>query len=135
MVTFLVSNLYPKVKVFKAIGDETRLKILILLSTKNICAKGIAKHLEISEAAVSQHIKVLKEANLIIAYKNGYYVMYELNNEVLEESKNFIDILIHKDVDLISKKYHIKISDFSTARCKQGCKTMKGCCRKKFKEE
>ncbi|MBX9138819.1 MULTISPECIES: metalloregulator ArsR/SmtB family transcription factor [unclassified Clostridium] len=124
-----------KVKVFKAIGDETRLKILILLSTKNICAKGIAKHLEISEAAVSQHIKVLKEANLIIAYKNGYYVMYELNNEVLEESKNFIDILIHKDVDLISKKYNIKISDFSTARCKQGCKTMKGCCRKKFKEE
>ena len=124
-----------KVKVFKAIGDETRLKILILLSTKNICAKGIAKDLEISEAAVSQHIKVLKEANLIIAYKNGYYVMYELNNEVLEESKNFIDILIHKDVDLISKKYNIKISDFSTARCKQGCKTMKGCCRKKFKEE
>ena len=124
-----------KVKVFKAIGDETRLKILILLSTKNICAKGIAKHLEISEAAVSQHIKVLKEANLIIAYKNGYYAMYELNNEVLEESKNFIDILIHKDVDLISKKYNIKISDFSTARCKQGCKTMKGCCRKKFKEE
>ena len=124
-----------KVKVFKAIGDETILKILILLSTKNICAKGIAKHLEISEAAVSQHIKVLKEANLIIAYKNGYYVMYELNNEVLEESKNFIDILIHKDVDLISKKYNIKISDFSTARCKQGCKTMKGCCRKKFKEE
>ena len=124
-----------KVKVFKAIGDETRLKILILLSTKNICAKGIAKHLEISEAAVSQHIKVLKEANLIIAYKNGYYVMYELNNEVLEESKNFIDILIQKDVDLISKKYNIKISDFSTARCKQGCKTMKGCCRKKFKEE
>lgn len=124
-----------KVKVFKAIGDETRLKILILLSTKNICAKGIAKHLEISEAAVSQHIKVLKEANLIIAYKNGYYVMYELNNEVLEESKNFIDILIHKDVDLISKKYNIKISDFSTARCKQGCKTMKGCCRKKFKEK
>ena len=124
-----------KVKVFKAIGDETRLKILILLSTKNICAKGIAKHLEISEAAVSQHIKVLKEANLIIAYKNGYYVMYELNNEVLEESKNFIDILIHKDVDLISKIYNIKISDFSTARCKQGCKTMKGCCRKKFKEE
>ena len=32
-----------KVKVFKAIGDETRLKILILLSSKNVCAKGIAK--------------------------------------------------------------------------------------------
>ena len=78
-----------KVKVFKAIGDETRLKILILLSTKNVCAKGIAKHLEISEAAVSQHIKTLKEANLVIAYKDGYYVMYELNKEVLENAKKF----------------------------------------------
>ena len=32
------------------------------------------------KAAVSQHIKTLKEANLVIAYKEGYYVMYELNN-------------------------------------------------------
>ena len=38
-----------EVKVFKAIGDETRLKILLLLSTKNICAKGIARNLDISE--------------------------------------------------------------------------------------
>ena len=59
------------------------LKILILLSSKNVCAKGIAKHLEISEAAVSQHIKTLKEANLVIAYKEGYYVMYELNKDIL----------------------------------------------------
>ena len=73
-----------KIKIFKAIGDETRVKILILLSNRNICAKGIAKHLEISEAAVSQHIKILKEANIIIAYKQGYYVMYELNERVLE---------------------------------------------------
>ena len=124
-----------KVKVFKAIGDETRLKILILLSSKNVCAKGIAKHLEISEAAVSQHIKTLKEANLVMAYKDGYYVMYELNKDVLENAKKFMDLLIHKDIDLISKQCNIKISDFSTARCKQGCKTMKGCCRKKFKEE
>ena len=65
-----------EVKVFKAIGDETRLKILLLLSTKNICAKGIARNLDISEAAVSQHIKILKEAELIVAYKSGYFVMY-----------------------------------------------------------
>ena len=42
-----------EVKVFKALGDETRLKILVLLSNKNVCAKGIAKNLEISEACVS----------------------------------------------------------------------------------
>ncbi len=124
-----------KVKVFKAIGDETRLKILILLSSKNVCAKGIAKHLEISEAAVSQHIKTLKEANLVIAYKEGYYVMYELNKDVLENAKKFMDLLIHKDIDLISKQCNIKISDFNMATGKLSCKSMKCCCKRKFKEE
>lgn len=121
-----------KVKVFKAIGDETRLKILILLSSKNVCAKGIAKHLEISEAAVSQHIKTLKEANLVIAYKEGYYVMYELNKDILENAKKFMDLLIHKDIDLISKQCNIKISDFNMATCKLSCKSMKCCCKRKF---
>ena len=124
-----------KVKVFKAIGDETRLKILILLSSKNVCAKGIAKYLGISEAAVSQHIKTLKEANLVIAYKEGYYVMYELNKEVLENAKKFMDLLIHKDIDLISKQCNIKISDFNMTTCKLSCKSMKCCCKRKFKEE
>ena len=124
-----------KVKVFKAIGDETRLKILILLSSKNVCAKGIAKHLGISEAAVSQHIKTLKEANLVIAYKEGYYVMYELNKDVLENAKKFMDLLIHKDIDLISKQCNIKINDLNITKCKLSCKSMKCCCKRNFKEE
>ena len=124
-----------KVKVFKAIGDETRLKILILLSSKNVCAKRISKQLGISEAAVSQHIKTLKEANLVMAYKDGYYVMYELNKEVLENAKKFMDILIHKDIDLISKQCNIKIRDLNITKCKLSCKSMKCCCKRKFKEE
>ena len=124
-----------KVKVFKAIGDETRLKILILLSSKNVCAKGIAKHLGISEAAVSQHIKTLKEAKLVIAYKEGYYVMYELNKDVLENAKKFMDLLIHKDIDLISKQCNIKINDLNITKCKLSCKSMKCCCKRNFKEE
>ena len=124
-----------KIKIFKAIGDETRVKILILLSNRNICAKGIAKHLESSEAAVSQHIKILKEANIIIAYKQGYYVMYELNEKVLEEAIGFINLLIHKNTDLISNEYNFNIEEANTARCKRGCKSMKGCCKNKIKEE
>lgn len=124
-----------EVKVFKAIGDETRLKILLLLSTRNICAKGIAKHLEISEAAVSQHVKVLKEANLIIAYKTGYYVMYELNKPILENSINFIKLLINKDLTSINNKYNIKLNDIDIKRCRSNCRSVKGCCKKIFKEE
>lgn len=119
-----------EVKVFKAIGDETRLKILLLLSTKNICAKGIARKLEISEAAVSQHIKLLKEANLVIAYKSGYFVMYELNKNVLEKAMSFLKLLIHKDLNLINTKYDINIKDFDIKACSHSCKSMKGCCKK-----
>ncbi|MPQ43886.1 ArsR/SmtB family transcription factor [Clostridium tarantellae] len=123
-----------RVKVFKAIGDETRIKILVLLSKKNICAKGIARHLNISEAAVSQHIKVLKDVDLIKGYKKGYYVMYDLNKEVLENAINFMNLLINDDISSINNKLDLQIKDFNISQCKVSCKAMKSCC-KKFKEE
>ena len=66
------------VKVFKALSDETRLNILLLVSKRSVCQKGISKYLGISDSAVSQHIKVLKEANIINGYKKGYYVLYHI---------------------------------------------------------
>ncbi len=81
------------INLFKAIADETRVNILILLSKKNMCAKGIAKHLEISEAAVSQHIKILKESQLIIGYKIGYYIIYDLNEERINDAIKFLNLI------------------------------------------
>ncbi|WZL72354.1 metalloregulator ArsR/SmtB family transcription factor [Clostridiaceae bacterium 35-E11] len=79
------------VQIFKALGDETRLKILVILSKKRICAKGIARHLDISEAAVSQHLKVLKKAGIIVGKKAGYYVHYDLQEPILLEIVKFIE--------------------------------------------
>ncbi|SCJ97675.1 HTH-type transcriptional repressor CzrA [uncultured Clostridium sp.] len=124
-----------KIKIFKAIADETRLKILILVSHKNICAKGIAKHLNISEAAVSQHIKILKESSLIIGYKRGYHLMYELNRESLEESISFINEIINDDFKLISDGLSDKERSFDISVCKHSCKSMKNCCKNILKEE
>lgn len=124
-----------KVRVFKAMGDETRIKILLLLSKRNICAKGIAKHLDISEAEVSQHIKILKDVNLITGYKRGYYVVYDLNKEVLENAINFMSLLINDDINSISNKLNIKLSDINISQCKINCKSMKSCCKKLLKED
>lgn len=55
----------------KAIADETRLNILKLLLAKKFCVKVLAKKLEISESAVSQQLKVLREADLVIGEKKG----------------------------------------------------------------
>ena len=79
------------VQLFKALSDETRLHILLLLAHKNVCAKGISKHLNISEAAVSQHIKILKDAEIIIGTKQGYRIHYTLNPDTLNILSNFID--------------------------------------------
>lgn len=117
------------VQIFKALGDETRLKILIILSGRRICAKGIAKHLNISEAAVSQHIKVLKEAGIIVGVKTGYYVHYELQEQVLLELKNFIEQMNNNHV-LNNCRLNLDIP----TECGVPCKANKNKCRQKNSE-
>ena len=75
------------VKVFKALSDETRLKILLIISKRTICQKGISRHLGISESAVSQHIKVLKESGIVIL-KNLFIKIYMYMTE--NRKKNFV---------------------------------------------
>jgi len=105
------------VQLFKALGDETRLKILIILSKRKICAKGMAKHLGISEAAVSQHIKVLKEAGIIVGVKAGYYVHYNLQESVLSELIDFIEQM-KNDHSAINCRLGIDMPNECRATCK-----------------
>ena len=51
---------------FKALADGTRLKIVRLLLEHRRCVRALARELELSEAAVSQHLKVLREAGIVI---------------------------------------------------------------------
>lgn len=114
------------VQIFKALGDETRLKILIILSRRRICAKGIARHLNISEASVSQHLKVLKEAGIIVGQKIGYYVQYNLQESTLSEIVKFIDH-INSDGVFNNCKFELTIPK----DCKAACKSNKNkCCQK-----
>lgn len=114
------------VQMFKALGDDTRLKILIILSRRRICAKRIAKHLDISEAAVSQHIKVLKDAGIIVGIKSGYYVHYDLQEPALLELIKFIEQM-NNDHGMNSCKLGISIPN----ECRATCKSDKNrCCQK-----
>lgn len=79
------------VQIFKALGDETRLKILVILSKRKVCAKCIANYLGISEAAVSQHIKVLKNSGIIMGVKIGYHVHYNIQEPALLEIIKFME--------------------------------------------
>ena len=72
-------------EIFKALGDGSRLKILKLIAAKGnvLCVGYIAKHLGLSQPAVSQHLKLLKSVGILSGERQGYHVHYSINNEVL----------------------------------------------------
>ncbi|WP_245526697.1 ArsR/SmtB family transcription factor [Acetohalobium arabaticum] len=69
----------------KAIADEKRLKLVNLLLKQDYCVGALAKELEISKSAVSQHLKVLRESELVIGEKRGYWVHYSVQEDKLIE--------------------------------------------------
>ena len=69
----------------KALSDPTRREILNLLKHGKKSAGEISDHFDITAAAISRHLSVLKEADLIDDARDGKYIFYELNASVLEE--------------------------------------------------
>lgn len=69
----------------KALSDPTRREILNLLKKGKMSAGDIVEKFPVSGAAVSRHLSVLKEADLIRDERDGKFIYYELNASVLEE--------------------------------------------------
>ena len=69
----------------KALSDPIRREVLGLLKTGRLSAGEIAEKFPISGAAISKHLSVLKEADLIRDAREGKFIYYELNTSVLEE--------------------------------------------------
>lgn len=114
------------VKVFKALSDETRLKILLIISKRTICQKGISRHLGISESAVSQHIKVLKESGIVTGIKQGYSVIYAINDDCFKEVKFFLKMINDIEDDTFIDKE--KLDAIRLNSC-ANCKSNKKCCK------
>lgn len=72
--------------VFKALGDKNRLKIIKLLASNekhSFCVTEIAEKIIISQPAVSQHIKVLKEIDVLLSHREGFRVYHTVNMETM----------------------------------------------------
>lgn len=77
--------------VFRALGDPTRREILKLLREKDMSAGEISGNFNISKPAITKHLDILREAELISSEKKGLYVMYSINISVLQEAiSNFM---------------------------------------------
>ena len=77
-------------KLFKALNDETRRKIIELLKEQDMNAGEIADKFNISKPSISHHLDILKQADLITCEKKGQFIEYGLNTTILEDLLTWI---------------------------------------------
>lgn len=70
-------------KILKALGDPRRYQLIQLMSQRSYCVGALAKSSGLSESAVSQHLKILREAGLVYGVKRGYYTHYCVDKDAL----------------------------------------------------
>lgn len=69
----------------KALSAPARLRIIDLLRDRALCVNALTVRLGLTQGAVSQHLRVLREAGFVVCEKRGYYVHYMLNPPMLKE--------------------------------------------------
>ncbi len=72
-------------RLFRALSVDTRVRMLLLLKGRSMCVGALARSLGITAAAVSQHLRVLRDLELVTASRQGHFVHYSLNNETLSQ--------------------------------------------------
>ena len=77
-------RLDESVGLYRALGDETRLRILQMLVGSEVCVCDLAGELEISQPLLSHHLKTLREAGLVQARRDGRWMHYSLDADVVE---------------------------------------------------
>lgn len=95
-----------QVEILKVLGDETRLQMVSLLNQQEMCVCEFVALYEMSQPAISQHIRRLKKVELISEYRKGQWIMYTLNKESL--AYHFIHSLLVQLPDLQDKIDYLK---------------------------
>jgi DNA-binding transcriptional ArsR family regulator len=81
-------------RVLKVLSVETRVRIVQLLKGRALCVNALATRLDVTQGAVSQHLRVMRDADLVIDEKRGYFVHYRLNEQTLAAWREQIDKLL-----------------------------------------
>ncbi len=84
-------------RVFQALSDKNRLKILELLKKRDMSVGEILENFSITNASLSHHLDILKRVNLIVSERKGQYIYYSLNVSVFEEIMMQISKIFNKN--------------------------------------
>ena len=81
-------------RMLKVLSSDTRVRIIQLLKGETLCVNALAARLDVTQGAVSQHLRVMRDAGLVVDKKHGYFVHYCLNVQTLAEWREAIDGLL-----------------------------------------
>jgi len=84
-------------RVFKVLSVEVRVRIIDLLKRRSLCVNALARELNTSPAAVSQHLRVMRDANIVAADRRGYFVDYRINEVILVGWRKLADTLLGRE--------------------------------------
>lgn len=92
-----------KIEVFKALSDKNRLLILEMLSCGELCACDIIEGLNLTQPTISHHMKILKSSGLVNGEKKGKWMIYSINEKVVDDLCDFIKHITTYKEDCICK--------------------------------
>ncbi len=99
-------------EIFKVLSDPTRLRLILLLKERScddhaedecgggpLCVNALTRKLGVTQSAVSQHLRILRQNGLVRGERRGSFIHYSLDREVFEKYKNSLaDVLGEKPV-------------------------------------
>ena len=72
-------------RLFKILSIATRVRMIELLKQHSLCVNALSRMLGVTPAAVSQHLRILRDSDVVIARKTGYFVHYQINPQTLKD--------------------------------------------------
>ncbi len=101
--------------IFKALSDETRLRIIDMLSCNELCACDILASFDLSQSTLSYHMKILIDAGVVNSCRNGLWTRYSINEETFEKLLQIIPELYKtKDACICSQIKYCRLEDKPT---------------------
>jgi len=92
-----VTDIEKFARISKVLSVGTRVRMIDLLKRRSLCVNALARTLGVTAAAVSQHLRVLRDVDLVTAEKRGYYVHYRINNNGLSKWQKTANDLLRAD--------------------------------------
>jgi len=101
--TKIMNDAKDLARLMKVLSADARVRIVQLLKERPLCVNALAARLGVTQGAVSQHLRVMRDAGLVLDEKRGYYVHYRLNEDTLvtwrEELGRLLDPKPEPEVD------------------------------------